>query len=164
MSRATSVLKPPFPMGFTTSDTVLIDAEGRLKRRQKLVTEKGAKLDIDLPAGEALREGDALKLDSGALVLVKAAPEKLFQIHPADIYALARICWHLGNSHTPVEVAQDALYILPDDAMAEMIDGLGGHVHLVDRPFDPEGGPYGSPQRTHGHAHGHHHHHGHDHD
>ena len=75
--------------------------------------------------------------------------------------ALARVAWHLGNRHTPAQIEEGRILIQPDHVLAEMVEGLGAHVHRVKRPFEPEGGAYGG----HGplHASHHHHHHG-DHD
>jgi urease accessory protein len=81
-----------------------------------------------------------------------------------------RIAWHLGNRHTPTELADGAIYIARDHVLADMIVGLGGEVRAVTRPFEPEGGAYGghgplhSGHHHHGHSHGHSHDHDHPHD
>ena len=84
----------------------------------------------------------------------------------STLSSLARIAWHIGNRHTPAEITAEAIYIKPDHVLAEMVAGLGAHVHMVRRPFEPEGGAYGSKgplQQGHHHG-GHDHKHDHDHD
>ena len=124
-------------------DTITLDREARYRRRLALVTDGGTAFLLDLPEATYLAHGDALQLDDGRLIEVRAAPEELLEIHAHDALQLARIGWHIGNRHTPCEITTHALYIKPDHVLAEMVQGLGGHVHRVCRPFEPEGGAYG---------------------
>lgn len=143
------------------ADTITLDRQSRHRRRVVLKTDSGRELLLDLAEATYLADGDALLLDGGAIVLVKAAAEELLEIHASDAIALARIAWHLGNRHTPAQIAGDAILIQPDHVLAEMVAGLGAHVHRVRRPFEPEGGAYGGHgplQGGHGHHHHHHHH------
>ncbi len=146
-------------------DTITLDRQSRYRRRIALATDRGHEFLLDLPEATYLASGDALELSNGALVKVVAAPEDLLEIHVHDALELARIAWHLGNRHTPAEVTAKAIYIQPDHVLAEMVEGLGAHVHRVKRPFEPEGGAYGGhgPLQS-GHHHGHGHSHDHDHD
>ena len=86
---------------------------------------------LDLAEATYLADGDGLLLDDGGIVLVRAAAEDLLEIHAADAIALARIAWHLGNRHTPAQITGDAILIQPDHVLAEMVEGLGAHVHAV---------------------------------
>lgn len=178
MLRATSVVRRADLGGRITIDTVTLDREARYRRRIAMESDRGHKFLLDLPEATYLEHGDALELSDGTLVRVQAAPEELLEIHAHDALALARIAWHIGNRHTPAEITAHAIYIKPDHVLAEMVEGLGAHVHSVKRPFEPEGGAYGSKgplQKGHhhgGHAHGagtdhhhgHHHHHHHTHE
>ncbi len=163
MTRVSSVVSKAKLAGHATVDTITLDRAARYRRRVLLRTDSGLELLLDLPEATYLADGDALQLDDGRLVLVKAAAEDLYEIHAHDPLQLARIAWHLGNRHTPCEITTDALYIQPDHVLAEMVAGLGGQVHRVRRPFEPEGGAYGGKGPLHG---GHHHGaaHQHDHD
>ena len=145
-------------------DSVTLDRQARFRRRIVMTTDRGAELLLDLPEATYIAEGDALMLANGDLVAVKAAPEQLLEIKARDPHHLMRIAWHLGNRHTPTELADGAIYIAADHVLAEMIEGLGGNVRAVTRPFEPEGGAYGGHGPLHsGHHHGHGHHHNHDH-
>jgi urease accessory protein len=149
--RATSVLATGSWQG-TPADHVLLDWDRRFRRRIALTTQSGASVLLDLPQAARLRAGDALVLEDGNLIEVVAKPEPLAEIHAHDDGALVRIAWHLGNRHLPVQLMDDGehLRIRRDHVIEAMVEGLGGHVELIDAPFDPEAGAY---------AGGHHHHH-----
>lgn len=163
MLRASRVVRGADLGSRIASHSVTLDREARYRRRIAMTTDRGQAFLLDLPEATYLANGDALELSDGVLVEVLAAPEDLLEVHAHDPAALARIAWHIGNRHTPAEITPDAIYIKPDHVLAEMVEGLGAHVHRVRRPFEPEGGAYGSkgPLQSghhhggHGHAHGH---------
>jgi urease accessory protein len=95
-----------------------------------------------------MRDGDAILLSDGSLVMVCARPEDLFEITAPDRDLLLRIAWHLGNRHLPVQFSGDALLIRADSVIAEMVRGLGGNVRTVKTGFDPEGGAYAAHGRA----------------
>lgn len=167
MQRATTHIRKSDLGTRITVDTITLDRASRHIRRMTLTTDRGHEFLLDLSDATYLADGDALVLESGALVKVKAAAEPLLEIHAHDAAALARIAWHIGNRHTPAEVTTAALYIQPDHVLEDMVTRLGAHVHHVHRPFEPEGGAYGGngPLQSghhHGHDHGHHHDHSHE--
>lgn len=161
MIKAVTVIKKRDLGSRIAVDTITLEREARWRRRIAMESDRGHKFLLDLADATYLEHGDALELSNGALIKIVAAPEALLEIHAHDARQLARIAWHIGNRHTPAEITADAIYIKPDHVLAEMVEGLGGHVHAVQRPFEPEGGAYGSkgPLQT-----GHHHHGGHGHD
>ena len=134
-------------------DSVLIDFDSRHRRRIALRTENGADILLDLPHAMRLRDGDGLPTDSG-IIRVTAKPEPLLEIHAHDDGELVRIAWHLGNRHLPVQLLGDRIRIRADHVIADMVEGLGGHVDDIEAPFDPEPGAYAAGSE------GHHHHHG----
>ena len=144
-------------------DTITLDRQSRYRRRLVLKTDAGHELMLDLAEATYLADGDGLLVQDGGVVLVKAAAEELMEIRAADTLALARIAWHLGNRHTPAQIAPDAILIQPDHVLAEMVEGLGARVHRVKKPFEPEGGAYGGHGPLHT-SHHHHHHGDHSHD
>jgi|LNFM01.1.fsa_nt_gb urease accessory protein len=167
MLRSTAVIRRADLGQRITIDTVTLDREARYRRRIAMESDRGHKFLLDLAEATYLAHGDALELSNGALIKVQAAPENLMEIHAHDAHSLARIAWHIGNRHTPAEITEHAIYIKPDHVLAEMVEGLGAHVHEVRRPFEPEGGAYGSKgplQKGHHHHGGHGHEHAHDHD
>jgi len=134
--------------------------EWRQKSRMRTVIRSGARagesVGFDLPRGTVLREGDLIATDSGEALRVHAAPEELIHVTAQSATALARIAYHLGNRHVPVQVGDGWLRLQYDHVLEGMVRGLNGRVELVDQPFDPEGGAYGHGRHTHGDGHQHH--------
>jgi urease accessory protein len=131
-------------------DHVVLAADERHRRRVMLTGERGTTFLLDLPHAVALKDGDGLVLDDGAIVRVAAKLEPLIEISAASANELARLAWHIGNRHTGVEVVGDKLRIQRDHVLEEMLRGLGARLAPVEAPFNPEHGAYG------------HHHHDHD--
>jgi urease accessory protein len=132
-------------------DHVVLDATERHRRRIMLTGERGTKFLLDLPDVTALRDGDGLVMEDGAIVRVDGKPEPLVEIAAASAPELARIAWHIGNRHTDVQVAGDRLRIRRDHVLEDMLRGLGATLTRLDAPFDPEGGAYHGGHHGHGH-------------
>ena len=164
MQRATSIVRKPAVKADKVIDQVSLDHEGRHRRRITLSGEKGTVFLLDLEKTATLNDGDAVKLEDGALILVKAAPQTLIEVKADNPMRLLKTAWHIGNRHTPAEITADAIYIEEDHVLAEMIRGLGCAMTTVSRPFQPERGAYHDHAHgDHGHDHHGHDHHGHDH-
>ena len=157
MIRVTEVLKHHHG---PSDDVVTLDYEDRHRRRMALTGAGGAEFLLDLAEVPDLRDGDALRLENGQIIAVKAAPEPLMELHAHDALQLTRIAWHIGNRHLAAEITNGSLIVRADHVIAQMVEGLGGHVHYIAAPFNPERGAYAGATATHGH---HHHGHGHDH-
>jgi urease accessory protein len=142
-------------------DSVVLDYDDRHRRRMTMKGTHGLEFLLDLDEAVALRGGDALRLDDGRLIEVVAAPEPLAEIRAADMAALVRVAWHLGNRHLPTELTRRALRIRRDPVIEEMARGLGAAVVAIEAPFNPEGGAYakgghaGHEHHDHNHAHAH---------
>ena len=135
------------------ADRVVLNYDGRHRRRFAMTGIKGTAFLLDLPFTAMLHDGDALALEDGRLIEVVAAPEPLLEIRCADEMHLARIAWHLGNRHLPTQVLPHALRIRRDHVIAEMAAGLGAEVVEIDAPFEPEQGAYRmTPQSGHTHV------------
>jgi len=156
--------------------TITLDWGDRHRRRILLTDDAGAEFLLDLPQALHLADGDGLQLDAGGWVEVHAADEAVMDVTASDAAALARLAWHIGNRHKPVQILSAGALRLPQDhVLEEMVRGLGGAVEMKRAPFQPEPGAYattkGGPamhghDHTHDHGHDHHHdhdHHGHDH-
>src|SRR5262245_61488505 len=147
----------------TAIDRVVLDAHERHRRRIALTGEGGTAFLLDLPQATALKDGDGLVLDDGAIVRVAGRPEPLIEIAAASAEALARLAWHIGNRHTDMQVMGERLRIRRDHVLEDMLRGLGATLTPIEAPFDPESGAY-APREPHGHRHhGDHEHHHHDH-
>ncbi len=131
------------------ADLCELDYTERFLRRKRLTTQSGEAFIIDLEQTTSLDDGDALELDTGALVQIKAGVEALYKITGSD---LVRLAWHVGNRHTPCQINADHLLIQADPVIGHMLEHLGATIEHVDAPFTPEGGAYGHG-RTHSHEH-----------
>lgn len=98
-----------------------------------------------------LRSGDALVLEDGALVLVEAANEALYEITASSSKALSELAWHIGNRHLPAEIALKRILILRDHVIKTMLEGLGAQFTEILAPFNPLSGAYSSQVGDHGH-------------
>jgi len=150
MIRATSIVRKLAVKPERVSDSVTLDHEHRQRRRIRLTSDGDLEFLLDLDKATGLDDGDALKLEDGRLIAVKAAPQKLLEIKAENPLRLLRVAWHIGNRHTPAEITADAIYIEEDHVLAQMVRGQGCRVITVTRPFRPERGAY-----DHGHAHTH---------
>jgi len=149
-------IEPPGTSGAT--DSVRLDHDRRSRRRMVIDTAGGRRILLDEQRPVHLRDGALLRLADGAGVLVEAEPEQLHEITAHSSAELVRIAWHLGNRHLPTQLLPGrnggTIRIRHDHVIAAMVEGLGGHVHPVSAPFDPEGGAYA--EGTGGHHHRHH--------
>ena len=143
------------------ADVVRLDYDKRTRRRIALTGAGGLEFLLDLAKASVLRAGDGIRLEDGRIVAVEAASERLLEISCRDARLLARTAWHLGNRHLATEISARVIHIRDDHVIADMVRGLGAEAHVVQRPFNPEGGAYGEGA-VHGHSHGHHGHHHHD--
>jgi urease accessory protein len=152
--------------GAPSIDSVLIAADQRRVQSAILTGMNGTQIGLMLPEAVLLRMGDLLELDDGSLVDVVVEPEALVEVRGNDLTHLARLAWHLGDRHVPVQVLANRLRMRRDAALEAMLGQLGARLTAIDAPFDPEGGAYAAQAAQvdhHDHAHHDHAHHGHAH-
>jgi urease accessory protein len=121
------------------SARVSLAFEYRQRSRQRARLDSGEEIGMVMPRGEVLRGGDRLLASDGRVFEVVSAPERLLHI---EAPSLARIAWHLGNRHVPVQLGDEFLRIAEDRVLDAMLRGLGASVTRVEAPFEPEGGAY----------------------
>jgi urease accessory protein len=151
------------PADSAIRDTVILDFEQRRARHGIFIGVNGTSVEIDLAEPARLRTDDALVLDDGSLIEVVAKPEPLIEARAADLPALARLAWHLGDRHVPVELYERRLRVRSDPAVEALLQTLGARLAAIEAPFEPEGGAY-AHAAAHDHDRGHHHGHDHAHD
>ncbi len=115
-----------------------------------MTTTSGREFLLDLPETCALADGDGLALSDGSTVRVAARPERVIDIRTEEPEHLARVAWHLGNRHLPVQILGDSIRIRYDHVILDMVAGLGAQTSVADSPFHPEPGAYA---HSHGHRH-----------
>ncbi len=157
MIRATSIIRRESVDSERIVDVITLDHGDRHRRRIVLNADGGTAFLLDLDKADVLEDGDAILLETGWLVEVKAASERLIEIRASDPLELLTLAWHIGNRHVPAEIAKDTIHIAYDHVLIDMLRGLGAKVEMVERPFRPVRGAYH-------HEHEGHHHHGHGHE
>jgi urease accessory protein len=150
-------------------DSVMLAPDQRRLQSAHLTGVKGTPIGLMLPEPVMLRMGDAFELDDGSLVDIVIEPEPLIEVRGNDLTHLARLAWHLGDRHVPVQVLPNRLRLRRDAALEAMLAALGARLTPIEAPFDPEGGAYATHATPdHGDHHhdgcGHDHHHDHHHD
>ncbi|HSU78228.1 MAG TPA: urease accessory protein UreE [Burkholderiales bacterium] len=131
--------------------------ELRQKSRLRARLASGAEVGLMLPRGTVMRGGDIVKTMDGREVQIVAAKEKLLHIESDQ---LARVAYHLGNRHVPVQLGEGYVRIAEDHVLEELAKKLGARVSHIEAPFEPEAGAYhrhdemGHGGRIHDHFHG----------
>jgi urease accessory protein len=155
MRRATRIQPAGSFDASTAVDRVVLDADERHRRRIVLTGESGTKFLLDLDRAGALKDGDGLVLEDGAIVTVAGRPEPLIEIEAKSPLDLLRLAWHLGNRHTQVEIVGSKLRIRRDHVLESMVAGLGGKLTPIEAPFEPEAGAHAQGEHAHDHDHAH---------
>lgn len=121
--------------------------DSRQKSRLHAKLESGEEVALMLPRGEVLRGGDLVTASDGRVIEVVSEPEKLLNMECETPAALAKVAYHLGNRHVPVEVGDGYLRIAADHVLEDMARKLGARVTPLEAPFEPEAGAYGGGHR-----------------
>lgn len=109
----------------------------------RLTDDAGEPFLLDLERPHVLADGDGLLLAEGGVIAVHAAAEPVVDVTAVDIVAMARLAWHIGNRHAPLQVLADGgLRIRDDPVLISMLKGLGARVVRRSAAFAPEGGAY----------------------
>ena len=123
--------------------TVTLAAAERHRRRVTLSDDDGQDFLLDLARAAQMRDGDGLELESGGFIRVVAAQEDVIDIACRTELELARLCWHVGNRHVPVQILPGrGLRIAMDHVLMGMLEGLGLAARRLNAPFQPEPGAY----------------------
>jgi urease accessory protein len=131
-------------------DTVILDYAQRSTQKTTVAGLKGGSIEIDLEAPARLHTDDLLLLDDGGVVEVVAAAESLIEARAPDLAALARLAWHLGDRHVPMQVLTNRIRARRDSGIEALLTSLGAKVTAIEAPFEPEGGAY-APHGGHDH-------------
>ena len=156
--------------GIKTGGSLSLTFDERTKSRLRAKLDSGEEVGLRLPRGEVLRGGDLVTASDGRVIEIRSRSEKLLHIEAKTPVELAKMAYHLGNRHVPVEIGVDYLRIAADHVLEDMLKKLGARVGALESPFEPETGAYAGGHRHdemgHGgkiHDHGHDHDHDHEH-
>lgn len=139
MRRAFAVVSGPGDAG----PTVTLTAADRYRRRIRMVDDGGEAFLLDLPRAVQMKDGDLLALEGGGFIRVRAAEEEVFDVACTDAAHLARLAWHVGNRHVPVQfLGVSALRMPADPVLLRLLEGQGASIRQTRAPFQPEPGAF----------------------
>ena len=163
MQMLEQVLDPGDTRRPTESLTLVFELRRRARLRARL--DGGAEVGLLLERGLSLKHGDRLATRDGQLIVeIRARAELLSTVETQDPHLLARVAYHLGNRHVPLQIEPGRLSYQHDHVLDGLVHELGLHAHVLERPFEPEPGGYsGAGHHQHDHEHAHEHDHDHDH-
>jgi urease accessory protein len=119
------------------SGSLTLGFEDRRRRRIRLVTDQGEPVLLDLPRAVLLTDGNGLGLERDVgWIRVRAAEEDVLEIQTSDRTHLARLAWHLGNRHLPVQILEQGGLRLRYDQVNR------GHAQRARREVVRTGGAY----------------------
>jgi urease accessory protein len=141
------------PLHSTPSDTLVLSFDMRQKSRVRVKLLSGREAALHLERGRVLRDGQQLIASDGSIVLVRAAEETVSTVRCVNAQQLARVAYHLGNRHVPLQVGDGFVRYQHDHVLDDMVSELGLRVQVERAPFEPESGAYGHGNRSHEHSH-----------
>lgn len=127
----------------------------RIKGRIKVILDDGTEAGVFLDRGPILRGGQCIATDAGEVVEIKAADETVSTVRSDDAWLLAKVCYHLGNRHTPLQIEPGIARYQHDHVLDDMVRALGLEPVCEQAPFEPEPGAYGEHHSDHAHGHSH---------
>jgi urease accessory protein len=139
----------------TIHDSVTLDQDTRKKARIKIITDQGQTLGIFMQRGHPLLVGEVLKTECGLLIEVKGKAEEVSTAIASNWMDFSRICYHLGNRHTSLQIGELWVRFKPDHVLEELAENYGLSIDRTAAVFEPENGAYGSQKYAHSHSHSH---------
>jgi len=123
--------------------TLPLTAWERTRSRYQTQTPDGVSIELRLPRGTILQDGDLLQTAiADTFVQVIAKPEPVLEVTSETAIGLLRAAYHLGNRHIPVEITPNYLRLEVDLVLKTLLEQLGLNVTQKIAPFQPEPGAY----------------------
>ena len=104
---------------------IVLAAERRLflKRRWRAIAEDGTEFGFDLET--RLIDGCVILHRAGFDYLVRQLPETVYRIPFESPAHAALVAWKTGNLHLPVQIFDDSIMVLHDEAMTQLLEREG---------------------------------------
>jgi urease accessory protein len=147
------------------TDSITLDQDTRKKARIKGKTDGGLDIGIFMERGHPLLVGEILKTDCGLFIEIKGQEEPVSTAIAKDWLTFSKVCYHLGNRHTSLQIGELWVRFKPDHVLEELAEKYGLTINKTPAIFEPENGAYGKGG-GHSHSHGegeHSHSHSHEH-
>jgi urease accessory protein len=116
---------------------VVLDVERRifLKRRWRATAPDGVELGFDLES--RLSDGCVVFHLDGFDYLVRQLPEVVYRIPLENLAHAALVAWKTGNLHLPAQILDDAMLVLHDEAMTQLLEREGWSYSEPEVIFTP---------------------------
>jgi len=118
-------------------ERITLSAERRqfLKRRWRGVAEDGTEFGFDLET--RLTDGCVIFQQDGRDYIVRQLPEVVYQIECASPDQAALVGWKVGNLHLPAQIVGNAIWVLHDESMAQLLEREGWDFSEPEVLFTP---------------------------
>jgi urease accessory protein len=100
---------------------IVLAAERRqfLKRRWRGIAGDGVEFGFDLDS--RLTDGCVIFHHEGNDYIVRQLPERVYEIPLESPDQAALVAWKVGNLHLPAQILADAIRVLHDEAMTQLL-------------------------------------------
>jgi urease accessory protein len=115
-----------------------LTAEERTRSHLHVKSEEHAVVQLHLPHGTVLKDGDWLRSQNGELAQVRAKPEPVLTVTTMFPLALLQAAYQLGHHQIPLEITACFLRLSPDPALHALLIKRGLQVLEEVAPFQPE--------------------------
>lgn len=136
-------------------DSITLDQDTRKKARIKGVTDNGSDIGIFMERGKPLLVGEVLKTECGQLIEIKGQKEEVSTAIATDWLTFSKVCYHLGNRHTSLQIGELWVRFKSDHVLEELCENYGLTINNTPAIFEPESGAYGGHSHSHSHEHAH---------
>jgi len=117
--------------------------DDRKKARLKTKTTDNQDIGLFLERGHVLPDGFIVATDDNQYYKIKAKEELVMQATTDDWLTFSKVCYHLGNRHSTLEVKDLQILFHPDNVLQELCEHYNLKVIETSLPFNPLNGAYG---------------------
>lgn len=135
------------------ADSITLDHDTRKKARIKAKTDSGIDIGIFMARGHPLLVGEVLKTECGLFIEIKGQAEPVSTAIASDWLTFCKVCYHLGNRHTSLQIGELWLRFKPDHVLEALAQKYGLTIDNKPAIFEPENGAYGVGAHSHSHTH-----------
>ncbi|TMM44059.1 urease accessory protein UreE [Colwellia ponticola] len=133
------------------TDSITLDQDTRKKARIKGKTDGGVDIGIFMERGHPLLVGEVLKTECGLFIEIKGQAEPVSTAIATDWLTFCKVCYHLGNRHTSLQIGELWVRFKPDNVLEELAEKYGLIIDHTPTIFEPENGAYSNSRHTHDH-------------
>lgn len=106
------------------------------KKVMRKTTCKGSDIGFRLPHGsESLKDADIIAMENGRVIVVRVKSCQCIEIHWHDTFELAKLCYEIGNRHSPLFLSEsgDSSFLIPfDSPMLELLHKMNFYTKVRD--------------------------------